>query len=233
MPIVCLDAGHQNIGIDTGAHGNALKEEVITLDICTRTKKLLEYNGFTVIMTRTGATVLDGNFSTVADCLYARCAISNTANADLFMSVHVNSSRVAGEGTGAEVYHAPGSIRGKRLADIALYYMVQQCGWMNRGVKESGYIVLMKTDAPAILVENGFINNVNDAAKLTQSSCIQATARALAKAACDYFKISYADEPVIVNSVTVASPPVNTTLEPNVQAIIKLREAIAILEGGK
>jgi N-acetylmuramoyl-L-alanine amidase len=68
MPKICLDAGHNNSGIDTGTHGNGLREELLTLDICQLIKPLLQFNGFEVVMTREGDFV-NGPHGTVNESL--------------------------------------------------------------------------------------------------------------------------------------------------------------------
>jgi N-acetylmuramoyl-L-alanine amidase len=204
--IVILDPGHQK-GIDAGASANGLFEEDITLDICLRAKPLLEFNDFTVVMTREGDKV-PGSFSDVDGCLKARCDIANAEYYKLvaqygkeealkriiFISQHSNSSRNPNEATGAEVYCAPGSTNGRRLADIALYYVCQQEGWQSRGVKEARYKVLMKTECPAILIENGFINNSSDALKLAKEDHRYAIAGAITKTVCDYYGQEYKEK---------------------------------------
>ena len=54
---VTLDDGHNTYGSDTGAEGNGLLEQDLTLDICTRLRPLLQYNGIEVILTREGDLV--------------------------------------------------------------------------------------------------------------------------------------------------------------------------------
>src|SRR5690625_5780208 len=44
--------------------------------------------------------------------------------------------------------------------------IVRQTGFINRGKKEENFHVLRESSAPAILTENGFIDNANDASNL-------------------------------------------------------------------
>lgn len=217
MPKICLDPGHNTTGPDTGAAGNYLREAWLTLDICQRIKPLLQVNGFEVVMTREGDFV-NGPHDTLNQSLQTRCDIANKAGADLFISVHVN----AGGGSGEEVYHFPGSTNGQRLAGIALYYLVQQCGWYNRGIKAAKFIVLEKTKMPAILTENGFIDNVSDASLLVAEDFRQRIAIAHAKAVCDYFGRTYKE---YVKPTTVQSQ-----LDKVQQAIKLFEEGLKILK---
>ncbi len=90
-----LDPGHG--GDDTGAKGaGGLDEKTFTLDIARRLRGLLEARlGVRVVLTR------DDDRPVALD---ARAAIANNSKADLFLSLHVNSS-LSRSLAGAEVYH--------------------------------------------------------------------------------------------------------------------------------
>jgi hypothetical protein len=202
---VAIDPGHNSSGFDTGAQGNGLLEQDITLDIGLRLKPLLEANGIQVVMTRTGGQVA-GVINSVTDSLQARCDIANNAVVDLFVAIHIN----AGGGTGSEVWVVSTGGRAEKAANAVLARLIASCGWANRGVKVTNDYVLKYTDAPAILTENGFIDSVSDSAKLKDSAFIQAIAVAHAKGICDYFGITYAEQPpqpTPTPSVTILDAP--------------------------
>lgn len=186
MPICCLDPGHNGSGPDTGAQGNGLLEQDITLDIALKLKPLLEANGIQVVMTRTSDKV-PGDYTTVTGSLQARCNISDNAKADLFVSIHIN----AGHGTGSEVWVVSLGGRAEKAAKAVLARLIESSGWANRGIKTANDYVLKHTNAPAILTENGFIDNQSDASKLRDPTFIHALAVAHAKGICDYFGIQY------------------------------------------
>ena len=79
--LIALDPGHG--GEESGAQKGVLREADIALDIALRMKRLLMQNDFNVIMTR------EDN-STVG--LLKRTEIANNANADVFISIHINSA---------------------------------------------------------------------------------------------------------------------------------------------
>lgn len=186
--IVCIDPGHNASGVDTGAAGNGLYEQDITLKIALKLKSLLEASGLKVVMTRESGNV-PGSYSNVEGSLQARCAISNTAEADLFVSIHVN----AGGGTGAEVWVLARGGNAEKAAKDVLEQLVD-CGFRDRGVKTANDYVLNYTDAPAILTENGFIDTVADAEKLKSDAFLESLAEAHAKGICKYFGITYRKE---------------------------------------
>ncbi|MCL2328230.1 MAG: N-acetylmuramoyl-L-alanine amidase [Bacteroidetes bacterium] len=80
---VVIDAGHG--GKDPGAVGKKSKEKDIALAIALKTGKLIEDNfpSVNVIYTRKTDEFVE---------LYRRAEIANRANADLFISIHVNAS---------------------------------------------------------------------------------------------------------------------------------------------
>lgn len=66
--------------------------------------------------------------------------------------------------------------------------------WPNRGVKTyQRFYVLVYTDMPAVLTENGFIDHIEDARKLCEPTFRKNLARAHTKGICDYFGVEYWD----------------------------------------
>ncbi|WP_243450316.1 N-acetylmuramoyl-L-alanine amidase [Desulfosporosinus sp. Sb-LF] len=182
---VCLDPGHG--GYDSGAVGYGLQEKDITLDICLKLKPLLEYNGISTNLTRDGDYApghLEGNLNGE---LLARVDIAEKNQVDLFVAVHVNS----GGGTGEEILVMGLGGRAETAANKVLTYLVQTGAWLNRGVKVQNVLVLKETSMPAILTENGFIDNMDDAVKLKDPSFRLALAVAHARGICDYFGVQY------------------------------------------
>ncbi len=79
---IVVDAGHG--GHDTGTIGpHGLQEKDLTLDVALRLGKLLERMGADVVYTRDDDTFIP---------LETRTAIANQNQADLFISIHANSS---------------------------------------------------------------------------------------------------------------------------------------------
>jgi N-acetylmuramoyl-L-alanine amidase len=92
---IVIDAGHG--GHDTGTIGpNGLQEKDLVLDVALRLGKLLESKlGAQVIYTRDDDTFIP---------LETRTAIANEKQADLFVSVHANSSQDS-SARGVETYY--------------------------------------------------------------------------------------------------------------------------------
>jgi N-acetylmuramoyl-L-alanine amidase len=91
---IVLDPGHG--GHDPGAIRSGMKEKDITLDVTQKLKSILEQEyGYEVLMTRSEDDYV---------ALEERTAFANSKSADLFVSVHVNSSRNK-KAKGIETYY--------------------------------------------------------------------------------------------------------------------------------
>ena len=155
---VCIDAGHG--GSEQGASSKDTKrrEQDDNLRLSLKIKSELEIMNVRVVMTRE-------DDSTVS--LKERCVIANNKNADLFVSIHRNSSS---DGSGMEVWikDSP-SEEEEKLADDILTALVKASGLPRRGVKRGyrnktgkNYYVNGNTKMPSCLVEVGFITNEED-----------------------------------------------------------------------
>ncbi|HPT15632.1 MAG TPA: N-acetylmuramoyl-L-alanine amidase, partial [Bacteroidales bacterium] len=83
---VVIDAGHG--GHDTGALGKNSREKDITLSVALQVKDYIKQNlpEVKVVMTRDKDVFVE---------LYRRAKIANESNADLFISIHCNSTKSA------------------------------------------------------------------------------------------------------------------------------------------
>ncbi len=92
---IVVDAGHG--GHDNGARGGKSSEKNHTLDISRRLRTYLQKRGANVLMTRDSDEFIS---------LQGRSDFANARNADLFISVHINSFRASS--TGTETYYYTG-----------------------------------------------------------------------------------------------------------------------------
>jgi N-acetylmuramoyl-L-alanine amidase len=90
-----------------------------------------------------------------------------------FMSIHANASELKSGSkwskvNGAAVFIAKkASENSERLARLLVKNVSEAAMFENRGVKRANYTVLVDTKCPAVLSENGFMTNHNDATKLS------------------------------------------------------------------
>lgn len=169
---ICIDAGHNYSGGDTGAVGvNGLKEQDITFAIAEKLRDALISNGHQVVMTRNNLT--DNLGTDASSSLRERVHISNAARCDFFISIHCNSGIAIANGT--EVLISARDGVAESYANAVQDAIVKRLGTMNRGVRvDTEYLgirlyVLHNTNCPAIFIETGFISNNEDAAKLHES----------------------------------------------------------------
>lgn len=147
--IICIDPGHG--GVQPGACYGGLKEKDAALSISLLVKAKLEQTGFRVVMTR----------ETDVDIpLRKRCEISNTASADAFISIHLNAATSL-DAYGAETWRWwSGGEFSRKLAACVQDGIIAETRARNRGVRQNAsYCVLHRTNAPALVIECGFISN--------------------------------------------------------------------------
>ncbi|MBA4538814.1 N-acetylmuramoyl-L-alanine amidase [Bacillus aquiflavi] len=165
MVKIFIDPGHG--GNDPGAVGNGLQEKNLTLQISTKIRDILvnEYNNVYVNMSRTGDQTLS---------LKQRTDAANAWGADFLLSVHIN----AGGGTGYEDYVYPNVGAPTTTYQRAIHEEVlKQVDFRDRGMKQANFHMLRESRMPAVLTENGFIDNATDASKLKDSTFISRIAR--------------------------------------------------------
>ncbi|MCL2755581.1 MAG: N-acetylmuramoyl-L-alanine amidase [Firmicutes bacterium] len=151
MATIVIDPGHG--GTDPGAVRGTRHEANDNLNMALAVGRILESRGHRVIYTRR----TDTNVS-----LAERARISNNANADIFVSIHRNAA-VNPEAHGLENYVRPAATAREvenatrvlnRIADLNIF--------RNRGLHRGNFFVLNATNAPAMLLELGFISNAED-----------------------------------------------------------------------
>lgn len=166
-------------------------------------KEELERNGFEV------ETTLPSN-DNVDVSLSHRVSIANRAQADLFASIHANAltGNWESKGHGIETfsYKSGSSVT---FADLVQKEMIAASGLKNRGRKDgSKYYVIKYTNAPAILVECGFMDNLKEAKLLLSDSYRRLAAKAIAKGICKGFGVTYKESaPVAPKKETVKQTP--------------------------
>ena len=148
---IALDAGHG--GSDPGAVYKGRQEKDDTLDLTLAVGDILKKNGIDVYYTRT---------TDEYETPFKKATDANNSGADLFVSIHRNSSENPNQYSGVEtlVYSDTGL-----KAEVArnINNQLDDAGFKNLGVDErKNLVVLKRTKMPAVLVEVGFINNDKD-----------------------------------------------------------------------
>lgn len=178
--IIALDAGHG--GSDTGAIGpTGVTEKGVTLRVAKALQKLLQAEGATVLMTRTTDTEVSPKKANASDVeeLQARCDVGNDGNADIFVSMHMDSFTNSTPSGTTGYYYTKGSKAGQRLAQYLSEGVVTALGTGNRGTKSCNFYVVKHTDMPATLVEMAFISNDREEKLMNSEAGINRAAEGL------------------------------------------------------
>lgn len=174
---VVIDAGHG--GNDVGATRDGIYEKNITLSIAKMIEKNLKNKDVKTTMT------LDKD-KTVS--LQERCDISNETRPDLFVSVHVNSS-VNSAIYGVETHWwKQDSIALAETVHKHLSKNFNKWKTKDRGLFKSQFYVINHTEAPAILVEIGFISNENEREAISAQKRQTEIAKAITEGIMEYLK---------------------------------------------
>ncbi|MFC7320986.1 N-acetylmuramoyl-L-alanine amidase [Halobacillus campisalis] len=173
---IVLDAGHG--GFDPGAIGrNGTYEKTLTLQTAQDLKSTLEQNGASVVMTRTNDSYLS---------LSARAAISNASSGDVFISVHYNSVPASNSATGINTYFYNDSTRS--LASNVQSGLINSTGLRDRGIANGNFHILRNNQKPSVLVELGFISDVNEEKTVNSSSFQSKASQGITNGLINYFK---------------------------------------------
>jgi len=172
--LIVIDAGHG--GKDPGAVFSSIQEKSLNLDIAKRLRKLLEAEGYQIIMTRTTDEFIE---------LEERAAIANRNNADLFISIHNNSMPENYKGT--MTLYSPRDMQNefssKDLADIIQKNMENSLKSGSIGARErTNLVVLNRTTMPAIIAEVACMSNPQELNLLKTATFRQAAAQGLCNA---------------------------------------------------
>ena len=183
--VVVVDAGHG--GNVPGATKGGVYEKDLNLGIVLELKKLFDRNdkNIGVYYTRT-----DDTNPTFAN----RVGLANDSEADLFLSVHNNSTASGRMSSinGTEVMYEGGDSSGesKKFASICLNHLLVELDSKSKGtvVGDEVYIIRM-SKPPVALVEVGFMTNQRELDLLQDSEYQRKAAQALYDSVLEYLQL--------------------------------------------
>ena len=182
--VIYIDPGHG--GIDPGATYKDIYEKDINLSIALKLKKELENNGAIVYLTRYDD--IDLSISTnnhKKSDLNNRVRAINNSNADLFISIHLNSYGTSWHGV--QIFYDDNNSTNEVLASIMDKNIKNLNG--NRTYKKKNNLYLLKNiKIPGILVEVGFLSNENERYMLTNSKYQEKVSKSLCNGIKEYLK---------------------------------------------
>lgn len=173
--IVVIDAGHG--GKDGGCSSGDILEKDINLAITEKIKTYFENSEYNIGVYYTREKDFNPPYS-------ARVGLANDLNADLFMSVHINSTSSGRTSSinGSEVMYRSSDESGlsKAFAQNCLDAMLSALGSNSKGLAAGDEIYIIRTsNVPVALVEVGFITNKAEVQKLISDEYQMTTAETL------------------------------------------------------
>lgn len=188
---ICLDPGHG--GKDPGNRAGSNEEKKYTLLLAEEAAAQLRVAGFKVYLTRSSDAYVD---------LPSRPAIARRRGADVFVSLHFNSTEDGrNEVKGTEIFcctpagaastNARGEgdtrwVAGNRSDEKNMLFAYQMqksyaknVGIEDRGVKRARFQVLREATMPAILIEGGFMSHPSEGRKIYDPAYRKQMARAI------------------------------------------------------
>ena len=209
--IIGLDPGHGWGDSTSGAVGNDFVEKDYNLEIALLTKRILENNGFDVVMSREG--------DSYDKQLYQAAEIINKESPALVVSIHTNSGGDAASGT--EACYTVGKStdeQSKMLARLLTESISNNLSVNNRGIfpensdsvcgRGWGRLYIHDMNAPTALIEIGFLSNPIEAELLKSKK--NEYAQAISQAIMSFLGIQ---TPMIMSAAAAQSQKFGFTLQ--------------------
>ncbi|WP_322905825.1 N-acetylmuramoyl-L-alanine amidase family protein [Paenibacillus campi] len=176
--VVVIDPGHG--GLDSGAVSlNKRFEKDFTLAVGLKIQALLQQDpNIDFVLTRS-----DDTYPTLPD----RVKLANNLHADVFVSIHGNSTTSKVSPSGTEIYYTrPQSLD---FAKVIHDHVVQALGLPDRGIHAKSLHVTRETTMPAVLIEAGYLSNAGDEALMYTDEFQQKLAQAVVDAIKQYLNV--------------------------------------------
>lgn len=195
--VIYLDPGHG--GPDGGAGDKEVLEKEVALEVAFKLRDYLQGQGALVMMTRE----IDGDLADpelkglsrrkTAD-LKKRLKVINESEADLFISIHLNSIP-SPRWRGAQTFYSPHLVENKRAAKLIQEELIVSLENTDRKAKIIQNIFLIKhANKPGALVEIGFLSNPEERRFLAEDDYQEKVAAAIYRGVMRYFTNEKLDE---------------------------------------
>lgn len=179
--LIFLDPGHG--GNDSGATGvdgeGYPNESDLVLETALKVRDNLEYYGFQVLLSRE---------TDEYPSLINRTDKANSNNADIYISIHLNSSDNP-DAQGTETFASVAGGKSEELASYLQGRLLKHLNRPDRGVKIKGYTVLTTSDMPAALTEALFMSNEEEFDLIYSDTGMDLHVKAITEGILDYYNI--------------------------------------------
>lgn len=193
---IIIDAGHG--GPDGGAvAADGTQEQYLNLDIALKMNEYLTSRGYKTVLTRSDDnSIHDADADTVrkkkVTDLHNRLEIINSTPNPVFVSVHQNYYTES-KYSGTQVFYSANNNESSLLAECIQRCVVDSLQPDNtRQIKESGksIFLLYNSTVPSVLVECGFLSNVQETEKLKDENYRTQMAEAICEGIINYISVS-------------------------------------------
>lgn len=186
--IIVLDPGHG--GDDPGMiGGSGISEKTLNLIYAEKLKKLLEEQGYEVILTRDSENGLYDAESShkKAQDMQRRVEVIAEYQPLVTVSIHQNSYQDP-EVSGPQVFYYEHSEQGKQLANIIQNHLNQELTEARSRVEKGNgsYYILKRSKGTTVIVECGFLSNPEEEARLQEAAYQDRVAQAICSGVLEY-----------------------------------------------
>lgn len=190
---ILIDSGHG--GMDGGTSSkNGTVEKNINFSIALKLKESLQKAGYVVVMTREDDTGLYSNSGTIREKyredLKKRCDLKKSSNCDMFVSIHLNYFTQS-KYYGAQVWYSDYKDSSLLANAIQKNFRIDLDANNKRVPKaaKSSYKILRENDnMPSVIVECGFLSNLDEEQLLKSDEYQGKIAGSISKSIGEFYK---------------------------------------------
>jgi N-acetylmuramoyl-L-alanine amidase len=190
--VIYIDPGHG--GPDGGAGDKNALEKDIALAVSLKVRDYLQEQGALVLMTREtdrdlAAEDTRGYSRRKVEDIKKRLKLINESEADLFISIHLNSIP-SPRWSGAQTFYAPHKKENRRAAKFIQDELRENLGNTKRKAKPIHHVYILKhANKPGVLVEIGFLSNPAERNNLKKDHYQEKVAASIYKGVNRYFTV--------------------------------------------
>lgn len=184
--VIYIDPGHG--GTDPGALYNDLYEADLNLQISLKLEAELEKNGAIVYLTRYGDydLAVKNAINRKRSDLSRRANIINASNADIYLSIHLNSD-ISSTWQGAQAFYDTVNEKNEIIAKIMQEQFKKDLKTKREYKQINDHYLYQRVKIPGVLLEVGFISNPNERYLLKQESYQEKIATSIKDGLINYF----------------------------------------------
>ncbi|HZK71766.1 MAG TPA: N-acetylmuramoyl-L-alanine amidase [Clostridia bacterium] len=198
------------IGLDSGHSLQTNGKETPFIPELGRKIKEYEFNNavkykLMIAVNRCGMDYADLDPGDADIPLAQRSAKANVEKCDILISIHYNAldDKWDNNKGGLCVFHYPNSVEGRKLATCIHKYLRQGTKQLDRGVLSANFHMVRVPKMPAVLSENGFMDDRFEASLMLKESFQLEVAEEHCMGICEYLGVPYV-------KIDVSTPPVNS-----------------------